>query len=298
MNAQAPFGQFRRLSLERDAADWPNRASSQMVEAGGVDFHVQTMGQGPTLLLLHGTGASTHSYRDLAPLLAARYRIVAPDLPGHAFSSMRGAQTQSLPGMAKAVAALLHALRAAPEIVVGHSAGAAVLARLALDHEFPAKRIIALNGALSPFEGIAGHVFPTMAKTLFLNPLAPRYFAWSASRGAVARLLDATGSKIDSRGTALYERLMSNPAHIEGALTMMAHWDLRTLDRDLPRLDTRIDLIATENDRTVPACGAQKLAARLPRARLHSVPGLGHLAHEEAPAFFAKLIAKIAVADD
>ncbi|WP_424360949.1 alpha/beta fold hydrolase BchO [Methylocystis parvus] len=286
----APFGRLRRLTLDEDGADWPNRTASRMIEAGGVDWHVQIMGEGPTMLLLHGTGASTHSWRDLAPLLSTRCRIVAPDLPGHGFSSMHGARTQSLPGMAKAIAALLHALGASPDVAVGHSAGAAVLTRLALDHAFPPGRIIALNGALSPFEGVAGHLFPTMAKALFLNPLAPRYVAWSASEGAVARLLEGTGSRLDPRGVALYARLMRNPAHVGGALSMMAHWDLHALNRELPRLRAPIEFIVTENDRTVPSDGARRLATRLHDARVHSIPRLGHLAHEEDPALFAQLI--------
>lgn len=294
MNAPMLFGRFSRLTLEEDGVDWPNRASSRIVEAGGVNWHVQMLGHGPAMLLLHGTGAATHSWRDLAPLLATRYRIIAPDLPGHGFTSTLGARTQSLPGMAKAVAALLHTLGVLPEIAIGHSAGAAILARLALDHNLPAKRIIAINGALSPFEGVAGLILPTMAKALFLNPLTPRYFAWSASEGAVARLLDGTGSKIDPRGVALYAKLMRNPAHIEGALTMMAHWDLRALNRDLPKLRTLLEFIVAENDKTVPPEGARKLAARLPAARVHSVPALGHLAHEEAPALFARLIFDLA----
>ena len=53
------------------------------VAAGGLRWHVQVAGDGPVLLLLHGTGAATHSWRDLLPLLAERFTVVAPDLPGH-----------------------------------------------------------------------------------------------------------------------------------------------------------------------------------------------------------------------
>ncbi len=60
-----------RLSLERDGADWPNRQASALIEAHGLRWHVQSMGEGPGLLLLHGTGASTHSWRGLAPLSRA-----------------------------------------------------------------------------------------------------------------------------------------------------------------------------------------------------------------------------------
>lgn len=290
------FAPLRRLSLEEDGADWPNRSASRKVSAGGVDWHVQIMGDGPHLLLLHGTGASTHSWRALAPLIATRFRVIAPDLPGHGFSSSGGARTQSMPGMAYAVAALLGKLDARPEIVVGHSAGAAILARLALDEKLEPKRIIAVNGALTPFEGVAGHILPTLAKALFVNPLAPRLFACSADRHAVARLLLGTGSKLDAEGVALYARLFRNNAHVDGALGMMAQWDLHALNRDLPRLRTCIDFILAENDRTVPPEATQALASKLPNARVHLVPGLGHLAHEEAPALFAEHILNLACA--
>ena len=276
--------------LELDGDDWPNRASSRRVAAGGVDWHVQILGDGPTLLLLHGTGAATHSWRDLAPLLAHRFRIVAPDLPGHGFSHALDARKQSLPGMARAVADLLDSLGLSPTVAIGHSAGAAVAARMTLDGDIRPDRLIALNGALKPFEGLAGRLLPGMAKGLFLNPLAPRYFAWSANSVAVGRLLEGTGSKIDARGAALYERLMRNPTHVAGALGMMAHWDLHALERDLPRLRPPLDLIVADNDKTVPPRGARKLAAGMTNARVHAVPRLGHLAHEEAPQQIARLI--------
>ena len=45
-------------------------------------WHVQVLGEGPTVLLLHGAGGATHSWRGLAPLLATDHRVVMLDLPG------------------------------------------------------------------------------------------------------------------------------------------------------------------------------------------------------------------------
>jgi magnesium chelatase accessory protein len=61
------------LDWAKDGADWPNREASRFVDAAGMRWHVQVMGQGPVLLLLHGTGASTHSWRDVMPLLRAPF---------------------------------------------------------------------------------------------------------------------------------------------------------------------------------------------------------------------------------
>ncbi len=63
------------LLWERDRGSWPNSGASRFVTAAGIRWHVQQMGSGPALLLVHGTGASTHSWREvLAPILPARKR--------------------------------------------------------------------------------------------------------------------------------------------------------------------------------------------------------------------------------
>jgi len=283
-----------RLSLERDGADWPNRQTSALIEAHGLRWHVQIMGDGPELLLLHGTGASTHSWRGLAPLLARRFRVVAPDLPGHGFTPARGAVTQSPPGMARAVTALLAKIGFAQQVVVGHSAGAAVMARLCLDGAIAPKLLVSLNGALEPFGGAGGHVFPALAKLIFLNPLTPRFFAWTATRERVSGLLDGTGSRIEPEGIDLYWRLLRNPAHVEGALAMMANWDLEPLRREFSKLKTRVALVAAANDMTIPPAAARRVKALLPDAEVLEINDLGHLAHEEAPQRFADLVAGLA----
>jgi magnesium chelatase accessory protein len=248
------------------------------------------------LLLVHGTGAATHSWRDLAPLLARRFSVVAPDLPGHGFTDPMPPASLSLPGMAGALAALLRRLDVAPAVVVGHSAGAAVLARLCIDGRIASKLLVGLNGALLPLGGMAGHIFPPMAKLLFLNPLAPRLFAWSADRVAVSRLLRGTGSTIDSAGIDFYTRLLSNHGHVAGALGMMANWDLEGLSRDLPRLSVPMALIVARGDKTVAPSAAETIKQRLPHVELRFVDGAGHLAHEERPRVICELICGLAEA--
>jgi magnesium chelatase accessory protein len=276
----------------REGADWPNREASRFVLAGGVRWHVQVMGQGPVVLMLHGSGAATHSWRDLAPRLARRYTLVAPDLPGHGFTSTPASASLSVDGMARLVAALTDALGLKPWAAVGHSAGAAVAIRLRRQGVLGDGGIVAINGALRPFPGAAGHIFPTIAKLLFLNPMAVQMFAWRAARpGAIARLMEGTGSHIDARGIELYRRLLSTPGHIAGALGMMANWNLEPLVAELPSLTGPLTLVAAQNDRAVPPDVARAVQASLPSARIVPVDGgLGHLAHEEDPERLATII--------
>ena len=271
------------LRWEEDGADWPNRSHSAFVAAAGLTWHVQTLGRGPELLLIHGTAASTHSWRDLMPALGRRFRVVAPDLPGHGFTELPPFYRLSLNGMAESLAGLLRALDFAPRVVVGHSAGAAIAARLCLDGKIDPALLVSLNGAWFPFPGSAGLLFPALAKTLFLNPLASRFFAARAGKTAVERLIRQTGSSLDERGIELYQRLLRSSTHVSGALGMMAHWKLEPLTRELPRLGPKLLLIAGETDRAVPPEDAEKIRAKVPGAEVQRLAGLGHLAHEEKP---------------
>ncbi|MFQ3665809.1 MAG: alpha/beta fold hydrolase BchO [Sphingomonadaceae bacterium] len=280
-----------RPDWARDGLDWPNRSASAFVEAGGLRWHVQVMGEGPPLLLLHGTGAATHSWRGLAPILAQDFLVVAPDLPGHGFTAPL-ARLATLPAMAAAVARLMERLEVPPALVVGHSAGAAIGARLVLDGHAAPRGLVALNGALLPFPGIARDLFPGLARLLFLNPLTPRMFALQAGlAGNIGKFLArSTGSRIDPQGVELYRRLLSRPGHVAGALEMMASWDLVQLRRDLPRLEVPLTLVAGSNDLAVPATNAREVARLVGAAEVHILTGLGHLAHEEAPADTAAII--------
>ncbi|MET0868685.1 MAG: alpha/beta fold hydrolase BchO, partial [Pseudorhodoplanes sp.] len=225
------------LKWQRDGNDWPNRDASRFVHAAGMCWHVQVVGQGPTLLLLHGTGASTHSYGALAPLLARDFTVVIPDLPGHGFTQAPPREFLSLPGMSRAVSALLRELRMAPEIAVGHSAGAAVIIHMTIARMMAPRAIVSLNGALLPLGGFAGQMFAPLAKLLSRVPFVSDIFARRARDPvAIQRLIDQTGSKLDRKGVEYYRRLASSPAHVEAALGMMANWDLPSFAAELPRL--------------------------------------------------------------
>ena len=272
-------------SWARDGADWPNRDYSRFVTAGGLTWHVQVMGQGPAIFLAHGTGAATHSWRGLAPALAAHFTVVSADLPGHGFTGVPAWHGLSLPGMARDLQKLFLALDVSPVLVVGHSAGAAILARMCLDGLIKPAGLVSLNGAFIPFAGPAGQIFAPLARLLVGLPMLPRLFAWRAKDSRVVdRLLDGTGSKIDAEGAEFYARVIRNPDHAAAALRMMAHWDLEPLMRDMPRLVPKLLLVVGGKDRLIPPSDATKLQALVPGAEIFVLPEAGHLAHEEKPA--------------
>lgn len=283
------------LDWTRDGRNWPNRAASRFVAAGGITWHVQVTGDGPLLLMLHGTGASTHSWAALIPLLSRRFTIVAPDLPGHGFTSLPPVEALSLPGMSTATAALLSELGVRPALAIGHSAGAAILARMCLDRRIAPEALVSLNGALLPFPGLAGQMFPSLARLLFVNAFATRFFAWRAEdRSTVERLIRGTGSDIPAASLDIYARLFRSERHLTATLGMMANWDLPQLERDLPALKVPLRLLACSEDRAIPPDVANRVRAMVPGATVDYRRGLGHLAHEEQPDEIAALVTGVA----
>ncbi len=288
------FGRVRP-DWSKEGADWPHHKASRFVEAGGVRFHVQELGAGPDALLLHGTGASTHSFDALADRLALRFRVIMCDLPGHGFSSAPRASRMSLPAIANSIAALIDSEGRKPALIVGHSAGAAIGVRMVASGAVSPRAFVSIAGALAPFGGPAGFIFPVMAKLLNLNPFAPHFFArGGASRSRVVSLIKGTGSSISDDGVDYYARLLAHPGHIAGALGMMANWDLTRMADDLGSLYMPALFLTGARDKAVPAADAERASRLSPRGRLETLPAVGHLAHEEAPEEVAERILRFA----
>ena len=274
----------RALAWEREGRIWPHREASTFVRLGSANWHIQRMGDpaAPPLLLLHGTGASVHSWRHLMPFLAETHDVLAPDLPRHAFTTGHPPEATSLPRMATEIAKLLKHLDFAPTFIIGHSAGAALALQLALDHGYSGP-IIGLNSAIRPFPGPASQLFPAVAKLLFVNPFVPRLFSGMAALSGDSErfLVKATGSHIDAEGMACYTALLENHRHTKGALAMMANWDLPTLRTRMHDIHNPVLMVHSDRDKAIPLDWAREAQGWLPDARLEVIEGLGHLAHEE-----------------
>jgi magnesium chelatase accessory protein len=274
--------------LDRLPDGWPDRDFSSFHTVGAVRWHVQQQGQGPTVLLLHGTGGSTHSWAACTASLARRYRVVAIDLPGHGFTHAidRDARTRqpfALSTMASAIAALLRQLGLLPQFAVGHSAGMPVLMQLALQGDIAPQHLLGVCPALvAPPAWYVRLVAPVLATVVESDAVAASG-AWIAQRTPLIRLmLESAGSPLTALQFARYEWLCRQPDHVQAALSMMSRWDLPALMREAATLRTPLTLLAGRADRWVPLPALRRAAARLPAATLVDVPG-GHLLPEEHP---------------
>lgn len=271
-------------------------AAPVTVEAAGLRWRLhwggRAPGEAPGVLLLHGTASSGASWDGCMRALAGQACLLAPDLPGHGGTSAFRDREASLPRMAHAVATLLRQLRWAPQRVAGHSAGAAVMVQLALDGALPrAEGLLAINGALEPLPGLMGAVAPALARWAAGSQRVAHWVTRHATQpGALQHLIASTGSRLGDDGVAHYRQLLAHPGHVQGVLDMLASWRLDALQARLHELRLPLTLAAGLADRTVAPVQSLELARRLPNARFVPLPGLGHLAHEEAPAVVSALL--------
>ena len=278
------------MDWDRHSRDWPHADHSRFVTCKPHRWHVQEMGHGPLLLLIHGAGGATQSWRHLMPLLAREYRVIAVDLPGQGFTRSGAGQRLGLVPMAQDLATLCQDQNWQPAAIIGHSAGAAIALEMAR-HMDPAPPVVGLNAALGNFKGLAGLLFPLMAKALAMTPWVSRMFtASTANPQSVKRLIDGTGLHLPPEDMRWYRALVGDEAHVDGTLGMMAQWNLDPLLRALPGHPSSVLLIAADCDKAVPPSTSRDAAARMPDARFLSLPGLGHLAHEEDAEAVAKPI--------
>ena len=276
---------------------WPNARLSRRGQGPVHRWHIQESGTGKTILLLHGAGGSTHSYRHLIPYLDRDFHFVALDLPGQGFTQLGARHRCGLDTMAEDIQKLCAQEGWVPDAIVGHSAGCAVALRLAETDLSPrghTPTVIGINAALAQFKGLAGLLFPVMAKALAAVPFTASLFSGASSNPErIKALISSTGSELDDEGLDLYRRLVGDRAHVDGTLLMMAQWQLNPLLARLPKHPAQVHFIVGDKDTTVPPQVSERAAVRMQNAIVHHMPALGHLAHEERPAETAALIRDI-----
>jgi magnesium chelatase accessory protein len=262
--------------------DWPNRSASRSVSVGPLDWHVQVAGTGPTVVLLHGTGASAHSWADVFPNLASVATVVAPDLPGHGFTTGASPASLTLPQVAADLEALVDALDLpSPTLIAGHSAGAALAIRWVLSGRRAPQAIVGFAPSLIAPPAVYGQFIAPFVNPLATSPLAAWTMSEFASRtGLVDWLLHSTGSAVPAAQRARYATLFRNPSHVRGAMGFMAAADLPGLLDEAKSLTVPMTFVIGSYDHWIPERPLRAVIERaFPAATVIGWEG-GHLLHE------------------
>ena len=276
---------------------------SRFVTAGGIDVHYTETGSGePAIVLLHGFGASTFSWRDVVGPLAERGRVIAFDRPAFGLTErpMRGewdpdafadGSPYSPAAQADLVVALLDAWGIDRAVLVGHSAGGSIAVLTALEHPDRVEALVLVDAAVYTEGGPPALVYPllTTPQMRRIGPLIAR----SIGGGAGDRFLEF----------AWYDPTLITPEIRAGyrAPLQVADWDRAlwelTVARSPQRLAKRVGEIACPTlvvtgaeDAVVPPADAERLAAEIPGAEYVSIEAAGHVPHEERPEPFVNAV--------
>lgn len=270
---------------------WPNRSNSEFIKSDNYNWHIQKFGStGKKLLLIHGTGASSHSWYPLIENLNLECEILCLDLPGHGFTRALARQKKQLMIIVDQISLLLRNIDFYPNIIMGHSAGAAVAYELAKKIETK-PNTIAINAAFGQFSGLAGVAFPYFAKIASSTTIPARFLSLLASKEEIVRkLLASTGSIIPELQIKCYQYLFSNTEHVDGTLQMMADWDLGYFLDRLPEETAPIHFLVGDKDTTVPPHISKSWDQSMPNSTLTQFDGLGHLLHEESPSTVSSIL--------
>ena len=140
------------------AAVWPEKTYYRTVEVRGHRIFYREAGarDRPTLLLLHGYPSSSHSYRELIPLLSGRYHVVAPDNLGSGFSDhpSTSEMTYTFDLLAEYVTGFVEAIGIERYVLYMQDFGAPVGFRVAIRHPERLRGLIVQN-ANAYLEGVA-----------------------------------------------------------------------------------------------------------------------------------------------
>ncbi len=259
--------------------------------AGGLRWHVQRAGHGPTIVLLHGTAGATHTWRTVLPLLAPIADVIAIDLPGHGFTTGATSAHLSLAGMTAAVTTLLDTLDVRPVLGVGHSAGAAVLLQLAASsHPVTPRSIIGVNSALVSINALGQMLMPASRALFDMEPVRAGIAALMRTGTLARTLLRSAGTPLDAAQEARYVSLLTDATRVGAVLRMMSQWDLPTLQATFPDIRIPVTLVHSRNEPWVPYDELLAATRALPMRSVIDMTPAGHLIPDEKPAALADVI--------
>lgn len=269
---------------DRDLAALESRwlaAPTDLVSLAGTRVHLRDEGprDAPAVLMLHGFGASLHTWDAWAERLRADRRVLRIDLPGHGLSGPDATGDYSDARSHALIDALLEARGVTRATLVGHSIGGRIAWGYAgrTPHRVERLVLVAPDGFASP--GVEYGRSPEVPATA----VAMR---WALPRALLRAALEPAYADPEVLTDALLERyhaLMRAPGNRDALIARMRQTVLEDPVPTLRRLPMPVLLLWGERDAMIPVANADDYLAALPRGRLVRLPGVGHVPQEEAP---------------
>lgn len=284
-----------RAAVTGDIPECMQSIPLQHVTLHGHDVGFRRAGQGPAILLIHGMAGSSRTWRDVMPILARKYTVVAPDLLGHG-ESAKPLGDYSLGAYASGLRDLLGAIGVPTATIVGQSLGGGVAMQLAYQHPEIAERLVLVgSGGLGrevtwllralTLPG-AEYVMPVFFPP-FIRDRGNAVSAFLHRRGLraphIAEIWRAYASLAESDNRHAFVRTLR--AVIDPGGQAVSATDRLYLAAALPAL-----IVWGDQDPVIPVAHAYAAHDAMPGSRLEIFEGAGHFPHVEQPERFADVL--------
>jgi pimeloyl-ACP methyl ester carboxylesterase len=252
-----------------------------------VNLYYQEQGKGPPVLLLHGFGASTFTWRHVAPELAQTHRVIAVDLKGFGRSDKPFDERYSVLDQAELLAQLIEDKDLRDLTIVGHSFGGGVALRLALDANDRLGgrivRLVLLDSIAYPQQI---PVFFRLLDMPLVSQVGVRMVPPSVQTRVALQIAYHDDSKIDPEQVEIYAAPLKTAAGkhaIVQSARQIVPEDIDTLPERYKTITLPTLILWCDHDRIVPLDVGLKLRRTLPNSTLRLVEGCGHMPQEEQP---------------
>jgi pimeloyl-ACP methyl ester carboxylesterase len=258
------------------------------VDAGGVKTNYLEAGDGPDVVLIHGSGPGVTAYanwRLVIPALAERFHVIAPDMAGFGFSERPADATYGLQLWADQVIGLMDALGIRTASMVGNSFGGAIAMRAATQHPGRVDKLVLM--------GSMGVDFP-------ITEGLERVWGYEPSFENMRGVLDVFAHNRELVPDELAEvrfRASTQPGFQESFAAMFPaprqRWveAMRTPDDEIAKLPHKTLIVHGREDKVIPVQTSFDLFKLIDNADLHVFGNCGHWSQIERSADFNKLVA-------
>jgi pimeloyl-ACP methyl ester carboxylesterase len=257
------------------------------IDAGGVKTNYLEAGQGPPVVLIHGSGPGVTAYanwRLVIPALAERFRVIAPDMIGFGFTERPDGVEYGVQTWADQTVAVMDSLGIQKASLVGNSFGGAIALRVAVQHPDRVDRLVLM--------GSMGVDFP-------ITEGLDRVWGYEPSFENMRKVLDVFAYNRELVPDELAEvryRASMQPGFQESFSAMFPaprqRWvdAMRTADQELRNLQQKTLIVHGREDQVIPVDTSLHLMQLLENGDLHVFSHCGHWVQIERSADFNRIV--------